>query len=143
MDWNCGQDELHSCYVNSCGMETFELYIEHLQEIYSIIFTVRAGKPTMVRAFDAYNPRIVQDCTPDGAFEACLDCFENYNKAIHQAADEMGVPVANVFDAWNGPDHTEDPNAKGYTKDGVHPNETVARVIADLLRAIGYEMIIP
>jgi hypothetical protein len=143
MDWNCGQDGLNTCYVNSCGMEAFELYIEHMKEIYAVIFSEREGQPTMLRTFDAYNPRLVRQCTPDGAFDACLECWENYNKAIHQAADEMGVPVAGVFVAWNGPDHTEDPNEKGYTKDGVHPNETGARVIADLLRATGYEMIIP
>lgn len=143
MDWNCGQDELQSCFVNSCGMETFELYIQHMKEIYGIIFAERAGKPTMLRTFDAYNPRYVSKCTPDGVFDACLECWENYNKAIHQAADEMGVPVANVFDTWNGPDHREDPNDKGYTIDGVHPNETGAGVIADLLRGIGYGMVIP
>ena len=143
MDWNCGTDALQACYVNSCGMETFGLYIEHLKEIYAIILSERDGEPTMIRTFDAYNPTIVQQCTPDGVFDACLECWENYNKAIHQAADEMGVPVANVFDAWNGPDHREDPNEKGYTKDGVHPNETGAKAIADLLRAIGYQMIIP
>jgi hypothetical protein len=143
MDWNCGQDGLNTCYVNSCGMEAFELYIEHMKEIYAIIFSERSGQPTMLRTFDAYNPRYTRYCTPEGVLDACVECWENYNKAIHQAADEMGVPVAGVFDAWNGPDHTEDPNEKGYTKDGVHPNETGARVIADLLRATGYEMIIP
>ena len=143
MDWNCGTDELQACYVNSCGMDTFELYIEHLKEIYTIILSERDGEPTMIRTFDAYNPIMVRNCTPDDTFKACLECWENFNKAIHQAADEIGVPVAKVFDAWNGPDHREDPSEKGYTKDGVHPNETGARIIADLLRAIGYQMIIP
>jgi lysophospholipase L1-like esterase len=81
--------------------------------------------------------------SPDGVFDVCLEFWKNNNNAIHQAAHEMGVPVAKIFDAWNGLDHRDDPNDKGYTKDGVHPNETGARVIADLLREIGYEMVIP
>ncbi len=98
----------------------------------------------MIRAFDAYNPRLVSQCLPDGVFDECRACWENYNKAIHIAADEMGVPVANVFDAWNGIDHTEDPNEKGYVRDdGEHPNEKGADVIANLIRNLGYEMVIP
>jgi hypothetical protein len=142
-DWNCGQ-HISKCYVNACNMDTFEVYIEHLKEIYSIIYEIRKGKPTMLRAFDAYNPKLVSQCTPDDVFNACRACWENYNKAIHQAADEMGVPVANAFDAWNGLDHTEDPNDKGFTQsDRIHPNKKGAAVIAGLLRDIGYEMVTP
>lgn len=142
-DWNCGQD-FSECYVTACEMDTFEKYIADLKEIYSIIFSLRKGKPTIIRAIDAYNPKLIRQCKPDGAYTECLLCWENYNRAIHMAADEMGVPVANVFDAWNGPDHTEDPNDKGFTQaDKIHPNEAGATVIAELLRDFGYEAVIP
>jgi lysophospholipase L1-like esterase len=56
----------------------------------------------------------------------------------------MGIPIANIFDAWNGLDHTEDPVANGYTQeDNIHPNELGATVIAQVLRDLGYEPIIP
>jgi FAD/FMN-containing dehydrogenase len=143
MDWNCAH-QLEKFYVNTCGMETFELYIEHLKEIYSIIFELREGKSTIIRAIDAYNPHLANKCAEDGVMDECVACWENYNNAIHQAADAMGVPVANVFDAWNGPDHTEDPVDKGYTRsDNIHPNDTGAAVIAKLLRDLGYEATIP
>ena len=117
---------------------------EGLKEIYAIIFELRRGKPTIIRAFDAYNPRIVQDCTEDGVFEECKLCWETYNQAIHQAADEMGIPVAPVFDHWNGPDHTDDPNDKGYTQAvGIHPDAAGAAATARLLRELGYEPITP
>lgn len=143
-DWNCGQTTLVSCYVNNCAMESFSQYISDLKEIYSIIFEIRQGKPTIIRAIDAYNPNLVSHCQPDGMFDDCLACWENYNLAIHQAADEMGVPVAPVFDAWNGLDHTENPVEKGYTReDDTHPSDLGATVIADLLRELGYESITP
>lgn len=142
-DWSCGESTVDACYVNACGIETFDLYIKQVKEIYSIIHTLRKGQPTIIRAYDAYNPSINQHCSQYGVYVECLQCWENYNKAIHMAADEMGVPVANVFDAWNGPDHTQDPNDKGYTWDGEHPSEKGAEVIANLVRGLGYEMVIP
>jgi hypothetical protein len=142
-DFNCGQG-FSECYVNNCSMESFQLYIDHLKEIYSLIFELRKGKPTLIRTFDAYNPNLITQCAENGTVDVCLQCWENYNQAIHTAADEMGIPVANVFDAWNGPDHREDPTLKGYTQpDGEHPNETGARVIAQTLRDLGYDPITP
>lgn len=142
-EWNCGQKDIVGCYVNSCGMETFDVYIQHLKEVFGIIYKLRAGKPTMLRAYDAYNPIMMRICTPAEALADCRICTENLNKAIRQAADEMKVPVGKVFDAWNGINHDEDPIAKGYTKDDYHPNELGAKVIAGVLRDLGYEMIIP
>ena len=143
-DWNCGVNILDKCYVNSCELNTFETYISDLKEIYSIIFEIRKGKPTIVLAIDAYNSRLISHCEPDGVFNDCRECWENYNAAIHQAAQEMGVPVAKVFDAWNGLDHSENPVEKGYTReDNEHPNTKGATVIAELLRDLGYVPMIP
>jgi len=144
MDWECGESIIKDCYVNNCSMESFQLYIDHFKEVYSIIFELRAGKPTLIRTFDAYNPVLITQCAGNDTVNVCLQCWENYNQAIHTAADEMGIPVANVFDAWNGTDHTEDPNDKGYTQpDGIHPNKEGATVIAQLLRDLGYDPITP
>ncbi|MBE0687799.1 MAG: SGNH/GDSL hydrolase family protein [Anaerolineaceae bacterium] len=143
-DWICGESPVNQCYVTNCEMDTFDLYIDHVKEIYGIIKTIRKGTPTMIRAYDSYNPRLVSQCLPGGTFDECRACWENYSKAIHIAAEEMGVPVANVFDAWNGVDHTENPVDKGYVRDdGEHPNEKGAEVIASVLRDLGYEMTIP
>jgi hypothetical protein len=141
MDWNCGQGS-NVFYVNSCEMETFNLYIQHLEEIYAKIFELREGQPTIIRAFDAYNPVIPRETAQEG-YQACLACWANYNAAIHQAAETFNVPVAKVAEAWNGADGTEDPVAKGYTKDNIHPNELGAKVIAEALRDLGYEPVYP
>ena len=140
-DCNCGTDPSKT-YVNSCDIETLALYIQHLEAIYQHILDLRAGQPTIIRAYDAYNPTLAR-WIDDGTFEACKTCWETYNLAIHQAADSYTIPVANVYEAWNGPEHDEDPNDKGYTKDGEHPNELGALVIAEQLRLLGYEPVIP
>ncbi|QRN84137.1 hypothetical protein JR338_05195 [Chloroflexota bacterium] len=142
-DWLCGQPGGGKCYVNNCDMDTFSQYIADLKEIYEIIFTIREGKPTIIRAIDAINPGLVRSCDSE-IRNTCTVCWETYNEAVHQAADEMGVPIANAFDAWNGIDHNEDPVEKGFTQeDNIHPNELGATVIAQLLRELGYDPIVP
>jgi hypothetical protein len=140
-DWMCvsvvGQN-----YVNNCDMSTFDQYISDLKAIYEIIFELREGKPTIVRAFDAYNPLIAR-FEEQGVYEECKACWANYNAAIHQAAEAFNVPVAEVAAAWNGPDFDQDPVAKGYTKDGEHPNEEGVHVIAETIRTLGYAPVVP
>lgn len=138
-DWNCVGGTL---YVNNCDMETFNTYIEHMKGIYQIIFELRRGQPTIVRAIDAYNP-LVKRFQEAGVYEACKTCWDRYNAAIHSAAAAYHVPVAGVADAWNGPSWEVDPVEAGYTKDGEHPNQKGAQVIAEALRATGYDPVSP
>lgn len=139
-DWVCTTHTGN--YVNNCEMETFDTYIADLEAIYALIFELRDGQPTIVRAFDAYNPR-VSNFQAEGCYEACTACWDNYNAAIHQAAASYNIPVAAVFEAWNGAGWTQDPVALGYTKDGEHPSELGAVVIAEALVATGYEPVVP
>jgi hypothetical protein len=48
-----------------------------------------------------------------------------------------------VAEAWNGANWDIDPVTAGYTKDGEHPNQTGAEVMAEALRATGYEPVAP
>ena len=140
-DWNCAHPII-AFYVNKCEMETFNTYIEHLEGIYQIIFELRNGQPIIVRAYDAYNPHITK-FHEQGVYDECKACWANYNAAIHQAAASYNVPVAAVAEAWNGTNWNEDPNDKGYTEDGIHPNEEGATVIAQSIRDLGYDPVTP
>ena len=135
-DWSCVEEPF---YVVDCSPQTFDAYREDLRTIYEHIFQLRGDSPIIVRAFDAYNP-LYSAYRERGVFDECLQCWENYNEAIHQVAAEYGVPVAPVFDTFNGSDHSEDPREKGYiSSDGQHTSGEGARVIAGLLRDLGYE----
>lgn len=140
-DWMC-VSTISSNYVNNCDMDTFDAYIQHLEGIYQIIFDLRDSQPTIVRAYDAYNPLIAR-FHEQGVYEDCKSCWANYNAAIHQAAASYNIPVAAVAEAWNGPDWDQDPQAMGYTKDAEHPNEVGATLIAQALRELGYDPVLP
>jgi lysophospholipase L1-like esterase len=136
-DWNCVSQS--APYVKDCAPETFDAYRSDLGAVYQEILKLRGEEPVLIRAFDAYNP-LYSVYREQGVYDECLGCWENYNQAIHQAAMAHGVPLARVFDAFNGCDHDEDARDKGYIReDGEHTTGAGRQVIADLLRELGYE----
>ncbi len=113
-------------------------YQEALEQVPVEIKRLRDGQPTIIRAVEAYSPGIGR-WDEAGVYEQCLACDTYAREAERAAADALGVPIAKVWDAFNGPDHTEDPVAKGYiSSDGFHPSTQGAQVIADQLHDLGY-----
>jgi len=64
--------------------------------------------------------------------------------AARLAAEPYGIPFLSRLDAFNGPDHDEDPREKGYiVSDGEHPSDLAAQYTAELLSQMGYEPVPP
>jgi len=139
-DWDC----FYSCDKPvDCSPETFETYKAHLDAIYGEILALRNGSPTIIRALDSYILRYSQ-WVKCGIAEECTVCWENFTATVHQAAADHNIPVAHVYDAFNGPNHDEDPREKGYIgPGGEHTSEAGQKIIADLLRELGYEPVAP
>ncbi len=134
-DWNCESSRREPEY---CLPETFFAYKSDLRDIIEAIFSLRDGAPTLLRMLDFYAP-IYSRWQTWGIQEACTFCWETQNAAIHQVGEEYGVPVARVYDVFNGPNHDEDPAQKGY----LNPNDTTPSprgqaIIALLLGNLGY-----
>lgn len=125
-------------YVVNCSLVTFEKYIADLEAIIEEIFLLRDGSPIIIRVMDYYCPMYSQ-FKEQGIYEECRQCWENTNIAIHQAATAHNIPVARLYDAFNGPNHDEDPRDKGYLLIDGHTNEEGQKVIANLFRELGYE----
>ena len=139
-EWDCVPPGPN--YVNSCEAETFDSYVDDLKAVYDLIFELRADQPTIVRTFDAYNP-LINEFKEQGVYEECRACWAFYNAAIYEAAAAFNIPVAQVVRAWNGPNFDQDPSDLGYVKDGIHPNEVGAEVIAQAIRETGYQPVEP
>jgi len=63
---------------------------------------------------------------------------------IQEAAAAHKISGAEVYAAFNGSSHDEEPGDKGYIQpDGGHPSEAEARVIAEAFRQLGYVPRVP
>jgi len=139
---DCGIDEESYLLPSDCSPETFESYIENIKAIIEEILSLRNGMSTIIRVMDYYMP-IYSEWKNHGIEKECTCCWENLNHAIHQAAAVYNVPVARVYDAFNGLNHDEDPRDKGYIgDDGEHTTEVGQKVIADLMHELGYDPIV-
>ena len=79
-----------------------------------------------------------------GITAVCTRKFECFASAIAKAAAAYRVPVADVYRAFNGADHREDPVDKGYIDtDGIHVSDAGRAVFAETLAALGYEQVKP
>jgi hypothetical protein len=132
------------------GPRTYRQYIAALKAIYRRIFDIRNGRPVIMRANNWYAPAIAQ--APSSMFyphvswescgivDVCTKCFEGLSWAISRAATPYRVRVADVYTAFNGPEHREDPVAKGYIQeDGIHVSDAGRAVFARTLADLGYE----
>ncbi len=123
--------------------EGWVFYKADLNAIIDILFELRQGQPTVIIAQNFYNP-IYSLYHARGDFEKCRAFWIAFNQAIAEVAAERGLPVADVFTAFNGPDHVEDPRDKGYiSSDGEHVNAAGSIAIADVFRTVGYETVVP
>ncbi len=126
--------------TRSCAPETFATYKADLGSLFDKIFSLRDGRPVIMRATDMYIPGIAfSDWSRLGLMEVCAACQDNYGAAIHQAAAEHGVPVASSRDALNGTDHRANPTDLGYIGAyGLLPSDKGAQRVAEALRETGY-----
>ena len=101
---------------------------------------------TIIRTMNLYNPYVNEDMLADSDgdttsdFDELLPAFRSLNAHIGESTQAAGILCADVALAFNGADSREDPAGKGYIAfDGLHPNDTGHKVMADLLRALGYQ----
>jgi len=139
--------DLTGCFVlqapGDCEPDTFEKWISDLEAIWAEIFALRDGQPTILRATDIYNPLVVP-WKEQGVFEVCTVCWENMSNGARMAAEAYHIPFISRLDAFNGPNHEEDPRVKGYiVGDGEHPSGQAAEFTAELLSNLGYEPVAP
>lgn len=111
------------------------------RQIYDEIFSLRAGKPTIVRAMDIYVP-VLDGWKAAGIEPACTAGWEAMSATMKLVAGEYKVPVASMYDAFNGPNHDQDPVDRGYiSADGEHPSEQGRVAQIDLLDSLGYDFV--
>jgi hypothetical protein len=119
----------------------FAEYADIWRQVYDEVFALRRGQPTLVRAFDMYVP--VRDAwVAAGIVAACTTDWEAFSATVKLVAAEYKVPVASMYDAFNGPRHDQDPVDNGYLDTAVddkHLNERGRIAQIAVLDALGYD----
>lgn len=142
-------DDLEECVTTSrapreppsnYSSEDFAPYEQVLASIYEQVFALVGERPVIVRAIDSYNPTIA-DQEEAGVRDECIEAFEAYSTSIGEAASKFDVRMVSMHDAFNGPDHSEDPRLKGYIgRDGKHTTADGQAAMVDALDDAGYEL---
>lgn len=144
--WNCAIDfepEPDCKPTTDCGPDYFAPYVADLEAIFDEIFTIRGGRPVILRTHDWYLPwgpaRTWDTCNQTAV---CVGCWHEYSDAIHRAAASRGVPVAGYYEAFSGPEGVE-PLPSDWIVDDVHPSKTGADAFADVVADLGYDEVSP
>jgi lysophospholipase L1-like esterase len=148
--WDIGGDDLlHAVNLfqhNQCGgadnqdclRSAVKAFMRNWDAIVQQILALRDKNKTIIRTMDIYNPFVAElmvECT----FSTVEPYLDQVNQHIASSVRAHGIPMAQVHVAFNGPNGDQDPMEKGLvTVDGIHPNDTDHKMIADALRALGY-----
>ncbi len=125
-------------------------YRESLNELYTEIWSLRQGLPTLLITIDMVNVWLPhQDEAGIGA--ECTIWWESWSAQHREAAAENGSAMVSIYDLLNGGNHDLDPGEMGYigpTDDEPNlpwwrVNQTGLATIAEALVAVGFEPTAP
>jgi lysophospholipase L1-like esterase len=157
--WNIGGNDLRAArtsYKNgTCGgvdnqdclRASVAILKTNWTAIMAEVLELRSTSNTVVQTMDIYNPYVRTDIVSDtwqndggmNDFQVFKRYLDRVNRHIATTSYTEGVPYAPVYLTFNGTLGDEDPKYKGYLSfDGLHPNNTGHRIIADELRKLGY-----
>jgi lysophospholipase L1-like esterase len=122
------------------------LFSANFNAILAEVRSLRGSRRTIIRTMDIYNPFVNEDRAQDtwpndqgNDFQVLKPYLDMINGQIAATATARNIPFARVYMAFNGPNGDIDPSNLGLLSfDGLHPNGSGHRRIADLLRGLGY-----
>jgi len=126
-------------FYKGCPSAEYEIILE---DIIEEILALHGGNPLIVRLIEQYK----FPGTTSYAMDYYSDrgaCFEQYNHSTHAFAEKYNLIVAPLFEAFSGPTEADIPDEKWYLDDGQHLSSEGDIVIADRIRDLGYEPLIP
>ena len=130
---DCGGDDGHQCL-----RDALEQYKTDTDAIIDEIVAICDPDEVLIRIYDVYMINTIV-MLETGTLDAINPYWKAGNDYVEESAARYGIPVAQVYDAFMGPDGTDDPYVKGLLDDDqLHPNAEGAALMADLLDELGY-----
>lgn len=122
------------------SVEDWQGYRDALDEVYDEIWKLRAGQPTILRAYGAWAPWLPQ-WRAAGIDSACMANDEVIDQVRRESAETHGASYVSMLDVFNGPEHDQDPGEKGWiAEDGMHLSNSGVAVLVDAVAAVGFEL---
>ena len=98
------------------------------------------GSVPLIRIFDMYMFH-VEDTLAVGKMHILNPYLVETQEYLEDIAAGYGIPVAQVYDEFMGPDGTDDPQDRGLVlSDQRHPTPEGAQLIAKMLHDLGYDL---
>ncbi len=120
-------------------VEDWQGYRDTIDQIYDEIWKLRAGQPTIIRAYGVYLPWLGQ-WRHLGIEPPCVAGEEAVDQVRRESAQAHGAIFVSIMDVFAGPEHDQDPVEKGWiSEDGMHVSEAGAAALVDALAAAGFE----
>lgn len=111
-----------------------------VEAILAAITDVCDPSETLIRALDSYQMQI-EDQIALGSLHITNPYWQEAQNFLDETAATYGIPVAQVYDEFMGPDGTDDPQERGLVMgDQRHPTAAGAELIAEMIRDLGYEL---
>ena len=130
---SCGGEDHQDCL-----REAFNQYQEDTDVIFAKLVEIVDPAQQIVRAQDTYLFNVT-NIKESGDFDVYNAYWQAAQKHIHEVAEQYGIPVASVYDEFMGADGTDDPAEKGLMSDITHSSKEGAKLMAQLIRELGYE----
>ena len=126
--------------------EYWQPYRDLLDTIYSDIWALRKGAPTVLITLDNHHTRLLEQ--QEAGIEAeCRALYEAWQDVEAAAAADHGAVMVSIYDILNGPGHDLDPALMGYlgpteqipTLASSTLNDLAAPLVVEALAAVGFE----
>lgn len=125
--------------------EFWEPYRALLDQIYTEIWQLRRGTPTVLVAGDVYDGFITNQRSVS-IEEECRAWFEAWSDVTRETAEAHGAKWVSLYDLLNGPDHDIEPREMGWigpseqqpTLGSRQLNDIGSVMVADALAAVGF-----
>jgi hypothetical protein len=125
---DCGGDDDQQCLRDSLAE-----YKDGVEEIFSLLTEAVDPSETLIRAVDGYGGA-------GDTSQVTSPYWQEAREFFAETAATYGIPTAQVFAEFSGPDGTDDPQDLGLIgPDGMHPSEAGALLIAETIHDLGYD----
>ncbi len=120
-------------------VEDWQAWRDALDREYEAIWTLREGRPTVIRGYGGWNPWIPV-WRRLGIETECTAGEEAIDQVMREAAEAAGAVYVSMLDVFTGPGHDQDPAEQGWIlDDAMHLTGPGVDVLVEALAAAGFE----